>query len=139
MDRFGARIPIFIGDTLIFSSAFCFWMCTGQLEIKTYVGFYLLFTIGQAFAVGPSMTTGLKHLPENLNADGNAIINTMQQLAGAIGTSAVTTLVASAQESEFGNLAKSTVLGTKNAFALLVFLGMAMLCIFITLVRRKSI
>ena len=139
MDRFGARMPILTGDLLIFTSAFCFWMFAGQLSTKMYVGFYLLFTVGQAFVVSPSMTTGLKQLPETLNADGNAIMNTMQQLAGAIGTSVVTTVVASAQESSLENLAESTVCGTKNAFALLAVLGMAMIGIFMVLIRKKSI
>lgn len=137
MDRFGARMPILTGDLLIFTSTFCFWMFAGQLTTKMYVGFYLLFTVGQAFVVSPSMTTGLKQLPEALNADGNAIMNTMQQLAGAIGTSVVTTLVASAQESSLENLAESTVCGTKNAFALLAVLGMAMIGIFMVLIRKK--
>ncbi|MDO4298262.1 MAG: MFS transporter [Lachnospiraceae bacterium] len=139
MDRFGARIPILTGDILIFTSAFCFYLFAGNLNIKTYIGFYLFFTIGQAFAVGPSMTTGLKHLPEALNTDGNAIINTMQQLAGAIGTSVVTTLVAAAQGNGMGNLAENTVYGTKSAFALLAVLGMAMIGIFMMLIRKKSI
>ncbi|MBO5093493.1 MAG: MFS transporter [Lachnospiraceae bacterium] len=82
MDRFGAKIPILTGDILIFTSACCFWSFAGRLNAATYIGFYLLFTVGQAFAVGPSMTCGLKHLPEELNTDGNAMINTMQQLAG---------------------------------------------------------
>ena len=43
------------------------------------------------------MTNGLRQLPQELNADGNAVINTLQQLAGAIGTSVVTTIVAASR------------------------------------------
>lgn len=139
MDRFGARIPILTGDMMIFASAVFFWIFAEKLTIETYIIFYLFFTIGQAFAIGPSMTTGLKHLPETLNTDGNAIINTMQQLAGAIGTSVVTTLVASAQINRAGNLAENTIYGTRNAFGLLAVLGAVMIGIFVILIRKKSI
>lgn len=61
------------------------------------------------------------------------------QLAGAIGTSVVTTLVASAQINRVGNLAENTIYGTRNAFGLLAVLGAVMIGIFVILIRKKSI
>ena len=53
-------------------------------------------------------------------ADGNAIINTMQQLAGAIGTVFVSTVVASAQAADPSHMAAATATGTQQAFLLVV-------------------
>ena len=52
--------------------------------------------------------------------DGNAIINTMQQLAGAIGTVFVSTVVASAQAADPSHMAAATATGTQQAFLLVV-------------------
>lgn len=65
------------------------------------------------------MTNGLRQLPQELNADGNAVINTLQQLAGAIGTSVVTTIVAASQASLPGDTALATQQGSQDAFCLL--------------------
>lgn len=50
--------------------------------------------------MGTIMTNGLSQLPESLNADGNAAMNTLLQLAGAVGTAVISTIVASAQAAE---------------------------------------
>lgn len=44
--------------------------------------------------MGTIMTNGLSQLPEELNADGNAAMNTLLQLAGAVGTAVISTIVA---------------------------------------------
>ena len=73
------------------------------------------------------MTNGLRSLPNQLNADGNAVFSTCQQLAGAVGTSVVSTIVASAQQSLPGNTAAGTMLGTQTAFFLLLALTLVMI------------
>ncbi len=52
------------------------------------------FAIGQALQMGNNFTVALGHLPEDRKADGNAVINTMQQLFGAMGTSVISGVVA---------------------------------------------
>ena len=73
------------------------------------------------------MTHTLGGLADERKADGTAIINTLQQLAGALGTSVVTAIVATAQTSagvsasEAGSaLSTATTNGTQGALALLV-------------------
>ena len=61
------------------------------------------------------------------NADGNAVINTLQQLAGAIGTSVVSTLVASAQAARPDDMARATMEGSRSAFYLLTVLAVAVI------------
>lgn len=73
------------------------------------------------------MTNGLRQLPAEMNADGNAVFNTLQQLAGAIGTSVITTIVASAQAARPDDMALSTMEGSRNSFYLLTVLAVAAL------------
>lgn len=89
-------------------------------------GFYLCYAFGQSFSVGNSMTNGLSHLPPEKNPDGNAVINTLQQLAGAVGTSVVSTIVASAQAAS-SDMAVATRQGSSYAFYLLTVLSIVMI------------
>ena len=89
-------------------------------------GIYVFFAVAQGFTVGNIMTNGLRSLPNELNADGNAVFSTFQQLAGAVGTSAVSTVVAAAQLSLPDDMVAGTRLGTSNAFMMLLVLSLVM-------------
>ena len=94
----------------------------------SFILFYIFFAFGQGFSVGNTMTNGLKQLPPELNPDGNAVINTLQQLAGAIGTSIITTIVAASQAKLPDDLAAATAQGTQHSFYLLAVLAAAVIC-----------
>lgn len=128
LDRFGAKRPILTGVAAIMISLFCFSFFATRLTTALFITFYLIFTFGQGFSTGNTMTNGLRQLPENLNADGNAVFTTLQQLAGAIGTSVVSTIVASAQAARPDDMALATMEGSRNAFYLLAVLAVAMMC-----------
>jgi hypothetical protein len=61
-----------------------------------------------------------------LNADGNAVFSTCQQLAGAVGTSVVSTIVAAAQQEQADDMMLGTLIGTQDAFVLLLVLTILM-------------
>lgn len=71
--------------------------------------------------VGNTMTVALSFLPAETKADGNAVINTLQQLSGAVGTSVVTALVNAAQAGA-SDMALATMAGTRSAYILLAVL-----------------
>ena len=55
---------------------------------------YALFMAASGFVLVPDQTHALNQLPASMNADGSAVMNTVQQLAGAIGTALASTLIA---------------------------------------------
>ena len=67
-----------------------------------------------------NMANGLAHLDAGEQADGNAVVTTVQQLAGAIGTAFVSSIVAAAQLVRPDDVAAATAAGTRNAFILLL-------------------
>lgn len=77
----------------------------------------LVFAFGQSLMVGNMLTTSLGFLPAT-KADGNAVISTLQQLSGAIGT-AVLTAVVNASQLGATDLAQATIAGTCGAYLLL--------------------
>lgn len=54
---------------------------------------YALFMAASGFVLVPDQTHALNQLPARMNADGSAVMNTIQQLAGAIGTAVASALI----------------------------------------------
>ena len=127
LDRFGARKPILLGNVAIVAAAICFGLFAKTLTAPLIIAIYICFAFGQGCTMGNSMTNGLRQLPAEWNADGNAVINTLQQLAGAVGTAVVSTMVASAQARMEGDFVLGTMLGSQSAFLLLAVLALGVL------------
>lgn len=130
LDRFGAKLPIPLGNIFIIISTCLFALFLHSAGIVAIIIFYVLFAFGQSFSMGTNMTNGLSYLPDELSSDGNAVINTLQQLSGAVGTCVVSTIVASAQASYDSDtaLTAGTLAGTQIAFIVLFGVSVFMLC-----------
>ena len=126
LDRCGAAVPILIGTLLALIASLLFAIFITTASTAGLTGIYIFFAAAQGFTVGNIMTNGLRSLPNQLNADGNAVFSTCQQLAGAVGTSVVSTIVASAQQEQLNDMAAGTMLGTQLSFILLLVLTILM-------------
>lgn len=67
---------------------------------------------------GNTMTSALKKLKENIVADGNATIQTVTQLSGAIGTTIVAVVLSVFQKTN--NMSETTLQGSFYAFICLL-------------------
>jgi DHA2 family lincomycin resistance protein-like MFS transporter len=86
----------------------------------------------------PAQTNGLNQLPPELYPHGTAVMNTLQQVAGAIGTAIAISLLTSGMEKYLHNsptpteqteLAKAMTLGSQNVFLfamIVTLIGLAM-------------
>ena len=120
LDRVGARLPMVSGYGFMFLSLFLFAWHGEELTTPMFYGFYVIYTIGQGLGCATAITFGLSQLPKYLSADGNALVNSFQQLAGAMGTAVAATIVAAQQlASPTTQFAQSTALGSMHAFMLL--------------------
>ena len=124
LDMLGAKRPIMTGAAVVMVGLLLFSGFSLQLSTPLFLLFYALFATGQGLSVGNSMTNGLQHLPSARTADGNAVINTLQQLAGAVGTAVAAALVSVAQRNMPGQLSRATLLGSQHAFYLLTGLSL---------------
>ena len=131
LDKFGARKPILTGCFFIILSAFCFNNFLTTADVLHLAMIYVIFTLGQGFTSGNTMVSGLQRLANDFKADGNAIFNTLQQLAGAIGTAMVATVVSMPQSDFPNDLATATQIGSQNACLLLLALAIIQfICMF---------
>ncbi|WP_322150691.1 MDR family MFS transporter [Paratractidigestivibacter sp.] len=120
LDRMGPRRPILAGAACAFVGTVLFAVLSQNLPTLPAICIYIVFAFGQSLMVGNSMTTSLGFLPAQTKADGNAVINTLQQLAGAIGTSVSSAIVNAAQVGVAADgLAAATMSGSRAAYVLL--------------------
>ncbi|WP_425466167.1 DHA2 family efflux MFS transporter permease subunit [Paenibacillus methanolicus] len=92
-DRFGAKWLSIIGMIVTIVTTLGFIDLT---DTTSYTYLLLMSTarrIGMALLLMPIQTAGLNQLPNRLNAHGTAISNTIRQVAGAVGTSLLVTVM----------------------------------------------
>ena len=121
-DQLGARRPLLLGSSAIVLSFLFYQFALGKAGITWFTAIYAVFTLGQGLSAGNILTYALESLPEEMQPDGNAVCNTLQQLAGAVGTSVCAALVAAGQAGR--DLTEGTSLGTAHAFRLLLILAL---------------
>lgn len=123
LDKFGAKRPILFGFTAYAVAMLLFSIFLPKIAAFLIIIFFAIAIIGQAFSSGNTLTSGLQQLPDKLNTDGNAVLNTVQQLAGALGTSIVATIVSSARNANnVSSMEVGTMIGSRHAFVLLFIL-----------------
>jgi EmrB/QacA subfamily drug resistance transporter len=92
-DRFGAKWLAIVGMAITIATTIGF---TSLTDSTSYTYLLLMSTgrrIGMAMFLMPIQTAGLNQLPARLNAHGTAISNTIRQVAGAVGTSLLVTVM----------------------------------------------
>ncbi|AER68560.1 Lincomycin resistance protein [Corynebacterium pseudotuberculosis 1/06-A] len=86
-DRVGPRPLVIPGAVFMFvSMVTATLMFTAGASVMIVVVVHCLFCVGLAFVMTPLMTVSLSSLPSRLYGHGSAIVNTLQQLGGAMGT-----------------------------------------------------
>ena len=135
-DVLGARKPIMLGFSLYAIATLLFSIFMPKMTIWMIIIFFAIAIMGQAFSSGNTMTSGLHQVEDQFSTDANAVLNTVQQLAGALGTSIVATIVAEHQRAAH-HIAFGTMTGVRTAFCLLFILQLIAL-LFTFLVTQKA-
>ncbi len=124
LDHFGARRPILFGMGLCFLSLLTFALISRHMSNAMIMFVYIFYMAGMGMCMGNVMTSALKSISPEETAQGNAIMNTLQQFAGAMGTSIAAMIVASSQTHLHVSRAVSTAIGTQHAFIVLMIFSL---------------
>lgn len=92
-DNFGARWPARLGFLIAFVGALLLAMVTTSSPIWYVILAHIILMIGAPLAMSPSQTSALNSLKGLESADGSAILNTMQQIVGALATALATSFL----------------------------------------------
>lgn len=88
-DRVGPRPLVIPGAVLLCGAQWWLSTLSAGTSVPEMIGMHVVFSIGMALVLTPMMTHALSALPRSLYGHGSAILNTLQQLAGAAGTAAL--------------------------------------------------
>lgn len=139
LDRFGAKKPILTGMSLAVLGLVGMTVMASHLSAGWILGIYVVYMVGIGLGYGNMMTSGLKNLSGELKADGNALMNSLQQFAGAVGTALVSAIIAASQAVPGSTTALKTASGSRLALALLVVTsGIALLAMAWSLNRSTT-
>ena len=138
LDKMGARKPILIGATLIVLAQLLFSLFGLSLSNTFILVFYMIFMTGLGVSFGNVMTNGQKQLSLDQRADANAIFNTLQQFAGAVGTTLASLIVAMSQANHKVDFAQATAQGSRNGFMVLFALAIFQLLVLVSVVKKND-
>ncbi|MFD1418946.1 DHA2 family efflux MFS transporter permease subunit [Companilactobacillus keshanensis] len=123
LDNLGARRPIIFGSCLQILAMIIFAISGRSLIVWSILSFYILYMVGIGTSFGNTMTNGINKLQQSDSADGNGLFNTVQQFAGAVGTSIISAIVAISQSSVNSfSRAEKTAIGSQHGFIVLLVL-----------------
>ena len=129
-DRAGATKPLTIGSISFFVVMVIFSIMAPSITSIALTVMYALFTLGRNLAFNTSMTAGVAEVPREVSGDVNAIFNTIQQFAGAVGT-AVAALFIKTTSTTPAEIAHQTATGLGHLFWFsTVFAGLSLIWLF---------
>ncbi|WP_261806102.1 DHA2 family efflux MFS transporter permease subunit [Lapidilactobacillus luobeiensis] len=115
-DRYGAKHLTRIGFLLSFLGALLLLLTSTQSSYIYVVIAHMILMVGAPLAMSPAQTYGLNALTGALAADGSTILNTLQQILGALATAVATSLLAWGQARASVSGAAGFIYGTHAGF-----------------------
>lgn len=135
-DKFGPKLMVPIGLAFVIISMIFLQIIDVDTKNSTIIVLHIALLIGISFIMMPAQTNGLNQLPRELYTDGTAIMNTLQQVAGAIGTAVAVTIMSITAEG-ISNPLTGLVEGFQNSilFGLIISIIALVLSFFIKRVQ----
>lgn len=138
LDRFGARRPI-LGATVAALAGLIGLVVLGdRMTPMLLAGLYVVYMFGFSLCYANIMTSGLSMIDADRRADGNAMFSTLQQFAGAAGTTVVATIV-SVFQYDAGAAGSATYRLATQSGARLDYLVMAVIVAVIGLLMMRAL
>ncbi|SFS89153.1 DHA2 family efflux MFS transporter permease subunit [Marininema halotolerans] len=103
-DKIGPRPLAIVGLALTAATTFEFTQITLETSYSFIVMLYTVRSFAMSLLMMPIMTAGLNQLPATSNSHGNAMSNTMRQIAGSIGTALLTTVYTTNTSNHFATM-----------------------------------
>ena len=135
-DNVGSKLPLRLGSAVTLLGIILM-AAMPRLTDPLILALYLVFMIGIGLSMGNLMTNGLRQVAKAEQTDGNAIFNTTQQFAAAVGTSVTAALIAASQKTA-ATVAQGTKTGALHTLILLAVLCALGLGLIIRVTRQHA-
>lgn len=125
-DRIGARWLCIIGMVIVTGATWIFSNLTTSVSFTFIAVIYSIRTFGLTMVMMPATTAGLNQLPRRLIPHGNALGNTMRQVAASIGTAILVTIMTTTEKSAAlgKHFVNPGIHGVNVAFAIVTVLSL---------------
>lgn len=128
-DNIGAKKPVIIGFIIALIGAVMLAFTTPSTSIAYMIVAHIILMVGCPLAMSPSQTSALNALSGMESGDGSTIMNTMQQVIGALATALATSFLALGSAIATG----STALRFTNGFHYGIYFAIVLIIIAILL------
>ena len=108
-DKFGGRILAIIGLTIMVVTTYEFSRLQLDTSYSHLLMIYSVRMVGMSMVMMPVSTNGLNQLPRHLYPHGTAMNNTLNQVAGAIGTALLVTIMSNRTQTYAAEIAKEAM------------------------------
>ncbi|MCL6658916.1 DHA2 family efflux MFS transporter permease subunit [Paenibacillus polymyxa] len=145
-DKFGPKWLVIIGMAIVSVVLFLYTGIEATTSLGTIITLHVFMMVGISMIMMPAQTNGLNQLPPEFYPHGTAIMNTLQQVSGAIGTAVAVSILSAGQtrflssvanpETPENQLAGFTS-GVQNAFVFALVLAVIGLIISLFVKRVK--
>lgn len=137
LDKHGARNVTLVGFYLMISELAIFAIFSRNMSNIFIMLVYILYMGGMGMILGNVMTYALSRIDKKWVTQGNAILSTVQQFAGAVGTSVTSAIVAVSQNAFHSKAGMPTAIGTQHAFIFLLIVAIIIWALFFKYVKDK--
>ncbi|WP_196819465.1 MFS transporter [Schaalia sp. ZJ405] len=137
-DRFGAAPLVRFGALLTLIGIVLFTMIGTTTNVFFFIGAHVILMVGIPFIQQPAQSAALSSLPRQEASDGSTILNTLQQVAGAIGTAIATCLIGLGSASNTVDAAGGFITGSRFAYVFAAVLVLGALAISLTHRSRSA-
>jgi EmrB/QacA subfamily drug resistance transporter len=141
-DHKGAKATLTVSNVLIIIGTIAIWVLTADMTVPIITGLYMFLRVGFNFGYGNTMTDASKFVGFEQQTDFNSLFNTLQQYAGSLGTSVLSSSLALAELRIPNDSKSAAVAGARDGFTLLIvmsLIALASTCISLALKRKAPV
>ncbi|WP_027092867.1 DHA2 family efflux MFS transporter permease subunit [Cohnella thermotolerans] len=146
-DKFGPRVLVIPGLAIVIVALYLFTGFDASTSTGYIIAIHIVMLIGISLVMMPAQTTGLNQLPPQLYPHGTAILNTLQQVSGAIGTALFISIMSNGTKNYMSaskdptnpvEIANGVVAGVNDAFWIGLMIAIVAFIIGLFIRRTKA-
>lgn len=131
-DKSGPRVLVIGGFVISTIAVWFFSSLSSSTNSYMIIFFFMMLMVSMSMVTTPSQTNGINQLESHLYPDGTAVVNSMIQTSGAIGTAIAVSILNVSQTSYLshtanpsnpGNQAEALISGVQNAFTFAIIIS----------------
>ena len=136
-DNVGAKRPALVGVVLALVGVLMLLTTSTRTTVAFVIAAHIILMIGCPLFMAPSQTSALNALPGILSNDGSTILNTMQQVVGAVATAVATSLLELGRRGTSGTAGALFTTGAHYGFYFTLILAIIAF-VFVLMIREPE-